>query len=211
MSKILLIPGFQSEASLAILPDHSKDPTAGFGVFSNYIKNGQAIPYRWGIQRRFTALDCLNPVAHMKLYWDEKKLSISDQTLTNLRGLIKLNNFETIVCHSMGCQVLLSYMIKFGLPEGVHKIIFVQGDITNQSLNINTDSLTSIINKRVEWLNLHCFWDQALVSSAIAGLQLPIGLFGAESSIVKNRSWPLWRRINLHTSSINDPGILKLI
>jgi hypothetical protein len=183
---------------------------AGFGAFSELINHEEAGVFRWDEPRQFSFWELFNPFEHLKLYDREKAKSQSSNTHKNLKTFLYQENPEVIVCHSMGCSLLLNYLDTNPLPNSVRHIVFVQGN-TSQSRKLPESLQTQLVSKHLHLTNLFCPWDQALWSLVLTKHVVPAGLFGFNNPFVQNRLFPLYRRLNLHTSSINDPNLFSIL
>ena len=207
--KYFLIPGYGVGAQYV----NFKQPeglNAGFGAFEELIKQNQATVFRWDISRHFSWLEFLNPMTHLELYKMEKSKSQSKNTHDQLQLELFAAMPSTIICHSMGSQLFISYLQSHKLPDSVIQIVFVQANIpSNQEL---PDYFLQLLrSKRITLINLFCPWDQALISLIFLRFFVPAGMIGLKNNLISNIFFPLYKAPNLHTSSINDPKLIKLI
>jgi hypothetical protein len=202
-NKTILIHGYGVLASYPIIRPQSSSHL-GFRVFENQIKQGSSLLYRWGMERKYTFFDMLNPFEYLRLYWEEKRLAQDPETFKNLALLLETHQPETIVCHSMGCFLFQQFSLSNSLPSTVKHILLVQADMS-RGVEIPKKWENIAIK------NIWCFWDQALWESVFVNQYLPAGLFGLKSKAIQNRFMPLYRTLNLHESPLNDPKLLSLM
>ena len=207
--KYFLIPGYGVGAQYV----NFKQPeglNAGFGAFEELIKQNQATVFRWDINRYFGWLEFINPLKHLELYKMEESKSQSKNTHDQLQLELFTAMPRTIICHSMGSQLLISYLQSHKLPDSVIQIIFIQSNIpSKQKL---PDYLQNLLrSKRITLINLFCPWDQALISLIFLRFFVPAGMVGLKNNPIINIFFPLYKTPNLHTSSISDPKLIKLI
>jgi hypothetical protein len=183
---------------------------AGFGAFDKLIAEGRVGVFRWDIPRYFGYKTVFNPLSHLELYNKERAKAQSIEIHAKLTKTLQETSPENIVCHSMGCHLLMSYLKLNTLPPSVKNIILIQADIPNNTpLSETVESL--IKAKKLKIINLYCPWDQALLTTLPLHFKLKAGLTGYKNPQVQNIFFPLYKRTNLHTSSINDPDLVKLV
>jgi hypothetical protein len=200
MSKIILIPGFAVGLASPIVR-RPLGTSASFTVFNAFMESGEAAVFHWGIEQQVNFFQLINPVFLFRHYEKEKKLAQSTEVLESLHQFLIKNQPEIIVAHSMGVFLLNNYLQKFALPESIKKIVWVQSD----------DSRQRKINLSVSVCNLYCPWDPTLLVSSIYNRCWRVGLRKIKNDQVENILFPLWRPINLHTSSIRDRRLVKFI
>lgn len=200
--KTLLLHGYATKLRASVfrkpLAEHE-----GFTGLQNEIKNGEIDVFHWGINRSLSFVQSLNPFAYLTLYRDEELLAKSREIQQKLFETIASSGTERVICHSMGCRLLLNTINTIGLPVSVKSIIFLQADV-NASETIN-------FPKTVTLQNYHCFWDQSLIASSILHRNLRIGMQPWTHNSVSNRFFPLLRLVNLHTSQLRNRAFLKSI
>jgi hypothetical protein len=205
-TKTLLIHGFASNYE-------GCDPYRKFYGFQSQVDFGTAELFRWGI---FCNLNALNILGALHLYRAEQKLSRSSESQKNLIFQILESKSKTLVCHSMGSQLLLNAINTFGTSflENVQRIIIVQGDCDW------SDSTLTTIPGSIQIYSTFCPWDLALWQSWILNLRVPAGLFGIRfwnyggektknKPKIINKFWGFWRRnktFNFHTMAIGESG-----
>lgn len=193
--KTLLIPGYATQLRASIfrapLPRHE-----GFFAFQSAVDAGDTDVFHWGISRCFSFLQSLNPFSYLKLYRDEETLAHSLETQQRLFDMIAASGTERIICHSMGCRLLLNTINSLGLPSSVRSIVFLQADIDAHA--------TVDLPKNVSIKNYHCFWDQSLFASSVVHQNIRIGMCGWKHINVENHFYALLKPMNLHTSPMRD-------
>jgi hypothetical protein len=200
-TKTLLIPGYATGVTRDILRPKLSD-MRGFEVFGN-IDNCKL--FKWGEERNINLLESLNPISAIKLYFEEKQIANSQKIIDKL--ILEIDSFkpEIIVAHSMG-TALLTEVLKQKNFSFIKKIVFVQSDLRLN--NENTQTLQEL-KKNIKLINVWCFWDQALISSVLISGTIPLGLH--TSTIFENYFLPLYKKFNLHESSISDKKLLKIV
>lgn len=203
MGKTLLIHGYATDLT-AWKFRRAFGEHAGFAAFDEAIASAEATVFRWGIERELSFWQSLNPFSYLQLYRDEEKLAESAALQQGLINYIQEHNIERIICHSMGCRLLLATMNAFDLPGSISEIIFLQADFPSRTRIDHFDTANDINIK-----NYYCFWDQSLLASSILHGNLRAGLIGWKQSRVRNRFYALLKPINLHTSPQRDPTLAK--
>lgn len=197
MADVVLIPGYATELASAFRSARGAD--GGFGAFAGDVAAGRAVVYRWGVLGHAKWHHSINPFYFLRLYRRERALACAHQTLEALHALLQQESPTQIVCHSMGCLLLVEYLKKFVLPASVERIVFVQADIDANTEIVSTVPLT----------NVHCPWDPTLALSSLHHRQLRAGLVGLRQA--DNHHFSLRLPVNLHTSSIRDSRLRRMI
>lgn len=198
MNQILFIPGFATKLTSPIIRT-GQGTLTGCGIFSELIKTGKASLFDWGIQEHVCFLKLINPFFILRLYKSEQHLATDFSTTSRLQLQILTQQPSVIICHSMGSVILLALINNHALPECVKRIVFIQSD-TDSNSQLPPDILI---------FNLYCPWDPSLILSSLFARKWKQGLRPRRQPNVKNIFFPLWKPINLHTSSIRDRKILK--
>lgn len=199
-SNIVLIPGYGTAVKRSIFkPAISK--LRGFKIFD---KTNSHV-FEWGEEHNYTFLEALNLWEAIKLYKREKKMVSSKELQESLLNLLELNKPEVVVAHSLG-TVLLTQVLKENSAKFIKKIVFVQSDLGIKSAEL--ELFSHLKQQGVKLINVHCFWDQALISSMVLNHSIPLGL--RPDTLFENHFIPLWRTLNLHESSLSDPKLLHL-
>ena len=208
--KIAIIHGYAADMEMGWLrPRLGYD--AGFSAFRPLLDSGEAVMFRWGEHMSFSSIHYINPFTHLQVYRSEKSKVVSDKLQRELTAFLDKERPDTLVCHSMGSYLLVNYINKFGLPDCVRKVVFVQADIPVGMGITHPDIIKRVENKELSVYNYHCWWDITLVSSMIINGYVPLGLTRSRAGYVNNRFFPLNKKINLHMSSMNDRKLIELI
>lgn len=208
---ILLVPGYGTEIKWGS-PPGPPSPHAGFGAVQPLLAAGRARAFRWGISAQARVpVARFDPRTHWRLYHLERRQATRTATLRALHELCGRLQPEVVLCHSLGCQLWLHYADSYPLEPSLRKIVFVQADVANHFTPGPDPVQARLLAGSLTWLNLWCSWDHALLASAALHRRWPAGLTGARHPLVQNRFFPLYRRWNLHTSSINDAALLPLL
>jgi len=203
VAKTVLIPGFAVGLTTPIFRP-GFGVSAGFSAWKKPITAGEAAVFYWGINRQVNLWQILNPFFLRDHYEDEKILAQATETFERLRVFLEQAQPTKIVCHSMGGFLLNQYCKKFSLPSSVKKIFLVQSDLSiKDKINFPVDDLSVY--------NIFCPWDPTLLISWLYNRVWRVGLGPIKVKGFKNISFPLFRPLNLHTSSIRDPGLVSLI
>jgi len=199
--KTLLLHGYATKLHASIfrkpLPDHE-----GFAGLQNEIARDEIAVFRWGIDRSLSFAQSLNPFSYLTLYRDEERLTESHDLQQKLFETIASSKTERVICHSMGCRLLLNTINTIGLPVSVKSIIFLQADIDSHA-----ELLLPTSYRLVQ--NYFCFWDPSLIASSILHRNFRIGMQSWKYPGVNNHFFPLLRPMNLHMSPLRDRKFAK--
>lgn len=217
--KILLIHGFGTSVKNEIMSLTSKGflgknlDYREFTAFNHLVKEGNALVFRWNDQFLATKIkDFTSIEKYIDLYRREKSKAVAESTQDSLRKMIDDNNPEIIVCHSMGCFLLLNYLEKNKLNKSVRKIFLVQGDFSRKHQIENKDILKGIEENNLRIINVYCPWDTTLmVSPFVNRLTLPAGLSRMRNPYIVDVLFPLSNNLNLHNSSIKSRDLLDFV
>jgi hypothetical protein len=207
--KYLLIHGYGIGLQYSFFKS-AEGENAGFGAFDDLIIAGEAKVFRWEIARKLSFRESINLKLNIKQYDIEMLKTENQEVYHRLQKELGLTKPEIIVCHSAGSSLLLNYLTNHTLPSCVKKIVFIQSNIP-QDMVFPDYLQEKLQQKKIKLLNIYCYWDQALWSLVFIGRQISIGLLGSKNTYVKNIFFPLYKTLNLHTSSINDTKIFPFI
>ena len=202
MTPTILIHGFATGLDLPPFRP-ARGANAGFLGFGKQIENGGAKPFRWDERESLSFWKSFSPFAYLDVYRRETKLIRDEKTHAELDAFLALEQPRIIVCHSMGCALLLAFLERHALPASVRHVVFVQADIPR------TAALPSVPS--VSWHNLFCPWDPTLLVSSFYHRTPRAGQTGLRDAHAQNHLTPLLRGPNLHTASIRNPNVAKWI
>lgn len=198
MTPIVLIHGFATGLDISIIRT-ARGEEAGFFGFKNLIEKGIAKPFRWDERASLSFWKSLSPLTYLTVYKRESESIHSEKTLAALDAFLRAEQPRVVVCHSMGCALLLAFLSRHGLPPSVRHVVFIQADVPRNT------PLPPVEN--VTWHNLHCPWDPTLFASSLYHRTIRAGQTGLRDPNAHNRLTPLFGGMNLHTVSISDPKI----
>jgi hypothetical protein len=217
--KILLIHGFGTGVRDEIFWILSKSKEKQeleyneFKAFNHLINKGEASVFRW--HDRFNASkikDFLTIEKYIDLYKREKQKAVSPELQKKLYQTIEKENPEIIVCHSMGCYLLLNYLEKYTLNPSVKKIFLVQGDFDKKYKIQNPDILNRIEKNTLRIINVYCPWDTTLITSPfVNNFTWPAGLNRMRNPYIVDVLFPLGNSLNLHNSSLKSRDLLDFV
>lgn len=207
--KYFLIHGYGVGLQYSLFKQ-AEGANAGFGAFDDLIQQKKASVFRWDIPRRLTFFESINPIINLRHYRKEVTKAQDQITHKILEQELDIQQPEIIVCHSTGSLLLFSYLQEYILPQSVQRIVFIQSNIPRM-MNTPQYLENALNNKSITMINMYCCWDQALWSLVLLEGSISLGLCGSRHPLVHNVFFPLYKRFNLHTSSINDKGIFKVI
>lgn len=207
MTKAILVHGYAVGIKASIfrqpLGEH-----AGFSVLNSEVESGDVKAFRWCKNLSLSMIQSANPFQYLKLYRDEEALAESSATQSALFDFLISENPSTIICHSLGCRLLIGMLNAHGIPQSITKIVLLQGDAPTTSSITNVAILDRLANKTLTIENHYCWWDQSLLASSMLHRTNRIGLLGWKQSGVKNTFYPLLKLLNLHTSPLRDREFL---
>ncbi len=198
MSDIALIHGFATGLNVSVIRT-ARGREAGFFGFKGLIEKGVARPFRWDAVENVSIWQALSPLTYLTVYKKEGEMVRSEPTHVALDAFLRDERPRVIVCHSMGCALLLAFLAHHALPPSVRHVVLVQADISRDTPLPNLPS--------VAWHNLHCPWDPTLFASALYHRSIRAGQAGLRDPRARNRLTPLFGGWNLHTVSIGDPRV----
>lgn len=187
------------------LPQHR-----GFWLSENFNQQHSVLPpFDWSIRTKLNWWAALNPCTQFQVYLKYRQAVEDEQVLKKLNSMLKAEQPTTLVCHSLGCQLLLNYLKFFQLPASVNRVIFLQADIPHdQKIDLP---------KEVTLTNVYCPWDFSLLVSSLYHFKLRAGIFGlntlktekGKSSNHQNVFFPALIWGNPHTAVLRDLGRLE--
>jgi pimeloyl-ACP methyl ester carboxylesterase len=182
----------------------------GFGAFDKLLLDRQATVFSWGIEKKFNGWQFFNPLAHIRLYLLEQAKACQKETLEKLKLSLEKAQPEIIVAHSMGTFLLLKFLGQNDIPKSVKTIVFVQSNVS-YLYPIPKNLLDSLDKNHLKLINLYCPWDTTLPFVLLTNGGIAAGLVGYKHSKIHNKVFPLYKRLNLHTSSINDSDLIRYL
>lgn len=214
MSKLILVHGYGMALQIPGLRSH-RGITAGFQIFKPDILDGTAKVFNWSIDATIPRNQAIKPNTYRQHYLAERKKATSQEVHQDLIELIEQEAATTILCHSLGCQLLINTINIFGLPTSVRQIIFSQADIDQNEKITNPDVCARLKNKTLQLTNYYCPWDITLIASAIHHRHSRAGLTGLNDPLTINKFNALTKLPNLHMSALRSEKfrqqVLKII
>ncbi|MFA6018226.1 MAG: alpha/beta hydrolase [Patescibacteria group bacterium] len=210
MQKILLIHGYATKLKASIFKSPYSDDE-GFTAFHNSIDSGEIDVFHWGIPRSLSFIQALNPFSYLSLYQEEELRTKSSEIQQKLFNTIESSKIEKVICHSMGCRLLLQTINAIGLPGSVQSIIFLQADIDGNATISNSNIANRLSQKTLTLKNFHCFWDPTLLISSLLHKNIRIGLRSWNQPNIKNQLFPLLRLPNLHMNPLRNKQTVEKI
>jgi len=207
MAKIVLIHGNAVGIKFSMRDRQTK--YGSFSVFKNLVDVGEAVLYGWHyVNEEFDLVKSLNPFEFRRQYFTEKAYCSTKVAWQKLDGFLKLQQSEKIVCHSMGCYLLLHTINAHGLPDAVKSIYLAQGDFDRDFKITNPEILARISSGTLKIYNYHCTWDQMLALSVGTNGKVPAGLAGAKEKYFINRLFPSSKTLNVHHATVSSDRFL---
>lgn len=173
----------------------------GFYIFDTELASGEAGAFVWAVPWSRRGFAPWNPWSQLQLYRRERQEIQRDEVLQKLRDELQGYQPGEIICHSMGAQLLVNCVERYGLPESVRRVTFVQADVAR------TEVLPVI--PHVSWNNYWCWWDSALWISTIVNGRFPCGLLGSDDKMVTNHFFGLVKGPNLHQDVWRDERLYQ--
>jgi hypothetical protein len=176
---------------------------ASFTIFEPMIDSGEAVLYNWHyINEEFNLFRTFNPVEFHGQYAAEQKYCNSIEAWQNLNRFLLSEQPKKIVCHSMGCFLILNAINALGLPKSVKSIYLAQGDFDCNFQITNREVLERISDGDLTIYNYYCPWDQMLLLSSAANFRTPAGLVGAKQKQITNKLFASTNTINFHHATV---------
>ncbi len=171
--KVLYIHGFATNIThLFKIKQFTKKEL--FPALFRIFAENEVYTFRWGLDLH---LNIKNIWEIYNLYQKEKKLAKDNNLLFQLHCVIDTFKPKIIICHSIGCYLFINYIKKFNLSKNIAKIVFIQADLPKkQKLSIKITK--PLKNKKLEFINFYCYWDDSLTISSIINKKLRAGSFG---------------------------------
>lgn len=210
MPKILLVHGYATKLKASIFKSPYSDDE-GFTAFRDSIDSGEIDVFHWGIPQSLSFMQALNPFSYLALYQEEERRAKSNEIQQKLFDLIESAKIEKVICHSMGCRLLLQMINAIGLPQSIQSITFLQADIDSDAIISNSDVTSRLFQKTLILKNFHCFWDPTLLISSLLHKNIRIGLRPWRQLNIQNQLFPLLRLPNLHMSPLRNTKTLSKI
>lgn len=207
--RVLLIHGFANGIRFSVFRSR-RGEDAGFSAFKEMIRAGDAAVFHWDIVEDATFWQSLTPKFALEIYRREFEKAQGEETLGALHAALTETQPQVVICHSMGCQLLLNELERFELPGSVRKVLFVQADLP-RTFHLSAHATAFLSREGAAWFSLYCPWDPTLLVSAMWNRRWRAGLLRTKTAGVQNLLFPLWLPWNLHTSSIRDPRLVRWI
>jgi hypothetical protein len=171
----LLIHGYGTNISSPFIKPEKYDK--GFRNFKDDIDAENAIVFDWSQPFHLKNFAGFNPFKYLEIYKNYRSRLLNSDLYDSLHKYIQKNKPNTIICHSLGCELFLKYLEKYNLPSNVQKIIFIQGDIK---------SSTTFPVGKVEFTNIYNPLDIMLWLSTFLNRSMRAGLIGFRVPDIKN-------------------------
>jgi len=206
MTTTLLLHGFCTDLETPLR--QVKPADAGFQVFCSHVESGEYCVFRWGEKRRLSVFDAVNPFSYLSLYRVERQKARDVELLHSLQETLQKTKPTQIICHSMGCYLLIQYLQRFQLPESVKKITFLQADCSLGDLESLSAKKTLM---HVKFQHIYSFFDYTLWTSSLLHRTIRAGLRPVQFLSAKNTFFPSFSSINLHTACLIDKRMLEVV
>jgi hypothetical protein len=180
-----------------------------FAAFKQDFTEKEAYVFNWKEDYHISIFQFIQKPHY--LYFLEKEKAESNSLLKKLNKELQEKQPVNIVCHSMGCFLLLNYLEKYDLPKSVKKIVFTQGDFQTKRKLENSDLIKRVKEGEITFLNIYCWWDFTLAYSGFLNGYIPSGLFGWKNSSINNKFFPLKKFFNLHQRILADRDFYKVV
>jgi hypothetical protein len=209
MSKIVLIHGNAVGIKFHNIRDR-ETKYGSFSIFKPLVDAGQAVLYGWHfVNEEFDLFQSLNPFEFRRQYFTEKKYCSSNQAWQKLDEFLNAEQPEKIVCHSMGCYLLLLTLNSQGLPTSVKSVYLAQGDFDRNFKITNSTVLDRLASGDLKIYNYYCPWDQMLALSVGVNGKAPGGLAGAKEKYFINKLFTKTETTNFHHATICSDEFLQ--
>lgn len=217
-TKIVIIHGYaegvktsiSNKLNLNIWKNFDKD--LDFKAFTASIESGEARIFFWREILNVKLIVYLKVKTYTNLYRYEKEKAVSKEIQNKLSKFLEESSPEIIICHSIGCYLILNYIEKNDLIDTVKFIFLVQGDFDRKYKIENIDIKERIENKNLFIINCYCPWDQALlISPFLNNLAILAGLLKTNNPLFIDKFFPLRKIPNFHKSSMSDKKFYEFI
>jgi hypothetical protein len=204
MAKVFLIHG-----SMVGVPSFYKSSKAlnqqledgMYSIFRQELKDNNPDFYLFKWMSKHNQKEKLNPKADLDSYYKEQKLILTEELQLRLYAELIKNNPKVIVSHSMGCELLINMINKYGLPASVNSIITINSDSPEDKEITNQEVVDCLINENLKFINLHSITDITLAASAVLNKnKLRAGQKGYSSLLIDNRKINIFGNHNLATT-----------
>lgn len=208
MADIVLIHGY----GVGLSPSkHPLENHLGFAGFYELLLKKSVAIFSWYQEENHSPLYFFNPSNHYQVYKKEKSAAISEAVFKNLGAYLEKEQPTTLVCHSLGALLLLSYITNHSLPTSVKKVVLVQGDVSNDLVQVTSAKSLNKLTSEVNVINIYCPWDPALITSKVLHHYTPAGLTPINHPQIKNKLIPLFGHWNLHTATIMQKQFARFV
>lgn len=201
---LLLIHGFAIGLDTWFHPQ--KNHLAGFEVFADDIESGNARVFRWTAEQKPSFFASLNPLFYREYYRQERQKAQDIVTLRDLHRVIDESQPRVIVCHSMGCYLLLQYVLRFNLAPSVKKVVFIQADCSVKEMK-----QSNIASEAAKLINVYRFFDPSLWISTMYHRTLRMGLYAPKLPNLSCIYHPSYVQLNPHTSALSDKKLKNIL
>jgi Alpha/beta hydrolase of unknown function (DUF900) len=201
MAKVFLIHG-----SMVGVPSFYKSSKAlkqqledgMYSIFRQELKDNNPDFYLFKWMSKHNPKEKLNPKADLDTYYKEQQLVLTTDLQIRLYEELMLENPTVIVSHSMGCELLINMINNLVLPESVKTIITINSD-SPEDKEINSKNVTDrLINKDLEFINLHSITDLTLAASALLNKnKMRAGQNGYKNELITNQIVDIYGNHNL--------------
>jgi Alpha/beta hydrolase of unknown function (DUF900) len=169
-----------------------------YSIFRQELKDNNPDFYLFKWMSKHNPKEKLNPKADLDSYYKEQQLVLTADLQIRLYEELMLENPTVIVSHSMGCELLINMINNLVLPESVKTIITINSD-SPEDKEINSKNVTDrLINKDLEFINLHSITDLTLAASAVLNNnKMRAGQKGYKNVLINNQTVKIYGNHNL--------------
>jgi hypothetical protein len=168
----------------------------GFYSFDQEIEDGKVGVFLW--HEIYHKSMKLNPLAPLIAYKQDRDKVTNESLQKNLFDFLEYTKPRVMVAHSKGCQLINLTFLKYGLPESIKIIVFMQSDD-------NYYSDLSKLATQCNLINLYSNDDATLWTSVLINKGLIRA--GLKPILDKNVENKLYKSKGIHIKSLKDQDI----
>lgn len=146
---------------------------------------------------------------YLRHYYHERQKSTRDDVHAQLHSYLERKRPKVILCHSLGCELLLQYLQRYQQPSSVKQVVFLHADVSVSSIVEHRKLHDLLQKKQITLTNYYCPWDYVLVISSILHRKIRGGLRRIDAPYIENRLYATRSIIRPHTACLSNRKLLE--